>query len=297
MILVVFFLLVWPLLFFICGGFWLAIALHLGSAALLATLSHMGIEPLRASRFADWFLGHWMRTHFDDESRAQLAALDATKQYIFVCEPHGQVPLHLCRFAGYGSAVPRALAQRTVVMASSLMLLLPFACQFFQMCGMVFAARPAVELALDRSLNVAACLSGLTGKSASMLRTAEQCRRTRDDGRHVVDVVQPERCGLLVLAVRRGLPIVPVLSPMEERAFWNVPLLGEHTPDWHLVLTLGNEWCMRPFCDVRVRVGAPIDTAALGLDANKPLHLHRLGELIYASMRQLAEPDCCVKLQ
>ena len=297
MILVVLFFIVWPLLYLLCGGFWLAIGVHFGSAALIALLSHFGLHSLRASRFADWFLGHWMRTHFDDEARAQLAALDPSKQYIFICEPHGQVPLHLCRFAGYGSAMPRALAQRTVVMASSLMLLLPFACQFFQLCGMVFAARPVVELALERSLNVAACLSGLTGKSASMLRTAHECRRKHEDGRSIVDVVQPDRCGLLVLAVRRGLPIVPVLSPMEERAFWNVPLFGESTPGWHCVLTMGNEWCMRPFCDVRVRVGAPIDTAALALDASKPRDLHHLGELVYSAMRQLAEPDCCVKLQ
>ena len=293
-----FFVLLWLLLYTLCGGIWLAIGVHLVSAALLAVFAGFGLHPLRASRFADWFMGHWMRTNFDDASRAVLAALDPSKQHIVLCEPHGQVPLAMCRFAGYGTEVPRAFARRTVVMGSSFMLLLPFFCQFFQLCGMVFAARVAVDATLDRSLNVVACLSGLKGKSASIVRDARECRRVDAQGRHIIDVVRPERCGLLVLAARRGLTIVPVFSPMEERAFWNVPVLfGERGCNTHVVLTMGNEWFMRPFCDVRVRVGAPIDTKALRLDPNSPRDMHELTELVYASMKQLAEPDCVVKLE
>ena len=118
MILVILCLGAWALLLHLCdGSILLALALHLGSVVALAVGASFGCHYFRSSRLA-WAVGSiLMRVSIDDTSLARLRALDAAKQHFFVCEPHGQAPLHLSfLFAAHGNAyLAPEIAANTVV--------------------------------------------------------------------------------------------------------------------------------------------------------------------------------------
>jgi hypothetical protein len=289
MIIILLFVATWYVLLSMCSwSWWWACAVHFGSVFLLALPGFKGSTWLRSSLLADAVVGWLLRTRLDDTSRQRLAKLDGKRQHVLLGEPHGQVPLHLYLLAAFGSHVPRHVAENTVVMAHWLISLLPFACQLCQLCGVVFSLRCTVDWALDRSYNVAACMSGLLGKHKSMLN------ETLDVVGSTVFVSTSERNGMLALAARRGALIVPIMVPRIDLAFANTRFL-KGLPLSFLTVTLGGEFFLRPFCDVEVRVGAPIDPRRLGIDAECAADIGRLRRLFYRELEKLAQPEYVVR--
>jgi hypothetical protein len=295
MIILLLFIATWYVLLVMCSwSWWWALAIHFGSVCALAAPGLKGSTWLRSSLLADAVMGWLLRTRLDADSRNHLAKLDGKRQCVLLCEPHGQVPFHLYLFAAFGSHVPPRVAANTVVMAHWLISLLPFACQLCQLCGVVFSLRCTVDWALDRSYNVAACMSGLFGKHMSMLNEFHPASGVDKNSPRTVHISRSSRNGLIALAARRGALIIPVIVPSIDFAYANTRIL-KSMPLSFLTLTLGGELFLRPLCVVDVRVGAPIDPRSLGIDANSPADIERLRSLFYAELERLAQPDHAVR--
>lgn len=284
----------WYLLTLLCGGPLVAFVLHISTATFIAVFLPFGLHSWRASRFAHFVGRTLMRVSIDAKSVHRLQQLDERKTYWFPCDPHGQAPLHMTYvFAAHGNVgMPEGVARKTVVMGHWLILLLPFACQLCQLFGVTFSAPFTVQRSRAFNANIALCPGGLPAKNTCMLR--------RHDSNHVystkppVYVVARRRPGYLRLAAKEKALIVPILSPDEERAFVNFnPLSWTGIP--YVVLMFGKEWLFRPFCNVTVRVGEPIDAARF--DPTKESDMLALNNLYYERIKQLASPDYCVVLE
>jgi hypothetical protein len=285
MILIIACIVAWLVLANLCGSFWLAVVVHLSTAAALAVFVNFGFHPFRASRVSLWVGRLLMRVSLDKASRDILASLDPKRQYIFACEPHGQAPLHLSFiFAAHGGATMQpALHEKTVVMGHTLIAMFPFMCQLFQLYGVTFSAEQTVQRALQLGAHMALCPSGLAGKLESINRD----NYNNHGEKHQVFVVRRSLPRIMKLAAERKALIVPVLSPNEDRAFWN--LNPFETTSLFSSFALGNEWFVRPFCAINVRIGAPIDSG--NFSPRSASDLQSLTNLYYEKLSELAKPD------
>jgi hypothetical protein len=286
MLLIFMCILAWLVLSLLCGSFWIALLVHLSSAAALALFLNFGYHPFRASRFACWVGSVVMRVHLNDDSLRNLASLDPKKQHFFACEPHGQAPLHLTYlFAAHGGAwLPDWLQKKTVVMGHTLIIMVPFLCQLFQVFGVTFSAPLTVTRALDLGANLALCPSGLIGKLESVTRDNRAHHAAPRDS---VFIVKRRRPGFLKLAAQRKALVVPVLSPNEDRAFWNYNLFD--IPWLTSAFALGGEWLIRPFYPVELRIGEPIDTTSF--DWRDDAQMLQLSDIYYDRLHALGRPN------
>lgn len=255
----------------LCGGLGVALAAHLSTVALLALFVEFGWHWLRASRLARFVGRSLMRVRVGGE----LLELDSRRQYIFACEPHGPAALHLCfLFAAHGDlAMHEKMARRTVVMGHWLLVLLPFVCQLFQLCGVMFSWRATVDRALDRRSHVALCPSGIAGKVDAITRSFEP---------HTIVIRRRERFGFIALAARKNAVIVPVLSPDENSALTTI--------HW-LCFAAG----LTSKCDVAMRIGKPIDTCSL--DSLTQTKLDKIASLYYEALVELAGDDYKIEFE
>jgi hypothetical protein len=296
----------WMALILLCGGFYLAVALHLSTASALALFVGFGWNGLRSS-FISKRLAVFLRTRFTQASLDVLRAIDPKRQIFFACAPHGPVSLHLCLFAAQGGAdvgTATEIIERTVVMGHWLILLLPGVCQLFQLYGVVFSARSTVENALNKDANVALCVSGMPGKTFSQLKFSFNMKRVDGDKKTCVIVPRRERNGFLFLAAKRGALIVPVLSPNEDYAYDDgltsltsfLLFLSDYLKHWlfdliagFCVCRVGGLWFVQPKCNVSVRVGQPIDASLF--DASSSISMSELEKQYFDSLEHLASPD------
>lgn len=261
------FFILWFISAHLCGGLAIAVALHFSTVFILAVQLDSGWHWLRSSWLARFVGQCLMRVQVGSE----LMELDPLRQYVFACEPHGPVALHLCfLFAAHGGlTMQEKMARRTVVMGHWLLIFLPFVCQLFQLCGVTFSWRTTVDRALDRVSHLALCPSGMHGKLDSLRRIVEP---------GTIVVRRRERLGFIALAARRRAVIIPILSPREDDA-----------------MTVFN-WILLAFgvyskCDVTMRIGKPIDTGA------NPAEIETLASLYYENLVLLAGDDYKIKFE
>lgn len=268
MIGVLLFLFLWPLATYLCGSLRTAVILHSLTLLTLNCYLHGGWHWLRSSALARFLGRRLMRVSVVGDA---LRTLDPARQHVFACAPHGPAALHLCFvFAAHGDAtMSERMARRTVVVGHWLLVLLPFVCQIFQLCGVTFSQRSSFDRALDLRCDIALCPDGLDGKLAAL--------RNPSAAPGTITIRRRERAGFVALAARKRALIVPVLSPLEHRPFGVLSCF--------LLLAFG---AYSP-CDIAVRVGQPIETSEI--DADDSAQIDALTRTYYDRLVALAGDD------
>jgi hypothetical protein len=196
-----------------------------------------------------------MRTRFSAESVERLRTLGAGP-HVFVCEPHGPACLHLVfGFAAHGGALPPALAERTLVVAHWIYLVVPLLRNVYAAFGVVDSSAGSLHRALADGYSLALSPSGVAGLWLSLRPPARVANGgggggvacTGDDDcaeqrAPAVDVWRRASLGCFAYAARHAALVVPVLSPDEDHVYARCLTALGVAP---LVLTLG-PWLVRP---------------------------------------------------
>jgi len=309
---------------------------HFVSLVTLAYVFPVGIPSLRGSAFATYVGRRLIRVNFDAASLALLSALDVTAQYVFAFEPHGVIALALIFLAVAPGAdsMPAALHRNCVVVAHWALAFVPFVAQLAVLYGVRFSF-PKYMLygAIDDGCHVAVCPSGIEGKYAAAMRSADDNRRRSADGRDIVHVRRrnsrtarrsflewtrtTSNSVILRLTGVRDFFAVPTHSAHNQGGLGFlalatryrlriVPVLSLHEDaayDNHLqwtcvylfVVSLGR-FLLLPRCEqMVVRVGRPIETTAY--NADNPADMDALAEHYYAALAELGASTHVVEVK
>jgi len=290
-------------------GFAKLAVVHFGTLYLIDLFFPVGCQSFRAGSLVRFIGRSLERVNFDERSRAILAALDPTQQYMFCYEPHGSQALALCFTAAAhgGNSMPLALAQNCVVVGHWILALIPIVAQLFALYGVVFSLpKWQIYRALEDGRNVALCPSGLQGKYASLVRPRDE-NHAKLGNKDVVHVVRRQSTaganssrsgmnegglGFIALAIRHHMLLVPILSTEEDVAF---DCVMQHSYLPQLAWPVGRSLLFPVVESMNVRVGTPISTD--NLDSANPHHITQLSDVFYKAVKELGQPDTAVMLQ
>lgn len=278
------------LLSFVTDSFVFALAILATIQLLFVAVARDGGGNLvsnatRCARFAQ-FVQSFFRVSVDSRSIANVIAnrdeCGKAAQVIYACEPHGAMCLHLtCVFAGYGNNLPRDIGDNVRVVAHWVILWIPFVNLLLAVYGVIGSNRGSVEAALDEGHSIAMIPSAISGKEHALLdRYAEPERQTH----HLRVYRQKNKFGFLALAIRRGLPVVPVLSPNEASnayVLWN-----QQWRAWPLVILIGRN-IIAPLLPIPVLIGQPIETTRFR-QVDNATNVSALAVEFYTAMSSLA---------
>jgi hypothetical protein len=280
MILVLLFIFSWAVPIALFGWLYTLIG-HVASVAFLRVAFPRGSSQLRGSAFACW-LGYVLApVYFTPRSKLRLEQLPPDRKVVWLVEPHGPLVLALSLlFAAYGDRLPERWRASTVVMAHRVVLLFPICAQIFQLFGVVLSREPHVESMLASGASIALCPSGWTGKELAL---RWDCAR---DG-----IVEKRRkLGIIRLAMKHDALIVPLWSPLEQRAY---TVHTRRPVPWWMAVPWGDWMLLARERDIPVIVGEPIDPRS-----NE--HCEVLTERFYEQVQEMAREagsECVFQFQ